>query len=165
MVGEPFRVRVLDALAAEIATIRDADGYWNNLFPVNVTWGRAIFGDRDPHPMISILEVPVPLDQKRTPPDGPYSSGPWELLVQGFAEDDKFFPTRTAHRLMSDVKRKLAIARRKTADYDLLGMRGQVTGLTIGAGVVRPPDEVSASAYFWLNLTLDLVEDLTDPYN
>ena len=46
----------------------------------------------------------------------------------------------------------------------ILGLGRQVTKLYIGPGVVRPPDEVSAKAYFWLTITLDLAEDLEHPY-
>jgi hypothetical protein len=40
----------------------------------------------------------------------------------------------------------------------------QVTKITTGIGTVRPPDEVSAKAYFWLLIVLEIVEDVTDPY-
>ena len=126
--------------------------------------GRLIFGEKDPIPMISILEVPIPLDQIVPPIDSSYSSGTWELLIQGFAKDDVDFPTDPAHILMAAAKKRLAEEKRKNRDYNILGMGNHVTGMRIGAGVVRPPDEVSAKAYFWLNLSLDIVEDLFDPF-
>jgi hypothetical protein len=126
--------------------------------------GRAVFGAKDPVPMISILEVPIPLDQIASPPDSPYSSGTWELVIQGFAKDDKVNPTDPAHDLMAATKKRLAEARKANRDFNILGMGKKITGLRIGAGVVRPPDEISEKAYFWLNLGLDVVEDLSDPF-
>lgn len=164
MADEVLRIRILDALAADIASIRITDGYTNDLDANCVFWGRGIFGDKDPLPMISILEVPIPLDQIVPPPDSSYSSGTWELLIQGFVKDDAKLPTRPAHRLMADVKKKLALTKRRNRDFDLFGMGNHITDIRIGAGVVRPPDEVSAKAYFWLNLSLDIVEDLSNPF-
>lgn len=161
---EPLRIRILDVLAADIASIRVANGYMNDLNANCVFWGRSVFGDKGPVPMVSILEVPIPLDQIVPPPDSSYSSGTWELLIQGFVKDDKHKPTRPAHRLMADVKKKLALTKRRNRDFDLFGMGKHITDMRIGAGVVRPPDEVSAKAYFWLNLSLDIVEDLADPF-
>lgn len=164
MADEVLRIRVLDALAADIASIRITDGYTHDLDASCVFWGRGIFGDKDPLPMISILEVPIPLDQIVPPPDSSYSNGTWELLIQGFVKDDAKSPTRPAHRLMADVKKKLALTKRRNRDFDLFGMGNHITDIRIGTGVVRPPDEVSSKAYFWLNLSLDIVEDLSDPF-
>lgn len=126
--------------------------------------GRVIFGDKDPVPMLSILEVPIPLDQIAPPPDSPYSSGTWELLIQGFAKDDSRHPTDPAHRLMAATKQRLAQAKKELRKFRLFGFEKALTDMRIGAGVVRPPDEVSAKAYFWLNLALDITESLDDPF-
>lgn len=126
--------------------------------------GRLIFGDKDPIPMISILEVPIPLDQIVPPPDSSYSNGTWELLIQGFAKDDPEYPTDPAHVLMAATKKRLVEEKKRNRDFQILGMGKHITDLRVGAGVVRPPDEVSAKAYFWLNLSLDIVEDLDDPF-
>lgn len=125
--------------------------------------GRVIFGDKDPVPMLSVLEVPIPLDQIAPPPDSQYSNGTWELLIQGFAKDDEDNPTDPAHRLMAATKKRLIDAK-KQARSNILGFKDAITDMRVGAGVVRPPDEVSAKAYFWLNLALDVNEDLADPF-
>jgi hypothetical protein len=131
--------------------------------------GRLVFGTTDPVPMLSVLEVPIPIDQLPSPSDSASSSGQWELMIQGFADDDRENPTDPAHVLMADVKMRLAKEKEK-ANWrvhtdGILGLGRHVTGLYIGSGVVRPPDEISAKAYFWLNMVLDLAEELDDPYD
>ena len=90
--------------------------------------------------------------------------GPWELIVQGFALDDYDNPTDPAHLLLADVKKRLMLEKRK------IGSRTGAFGVTeiqdvkLGPGVVRPPDETSSKAYFWLALTIEMVEDALNPY-
>ncbi len=163
----PFRLEVQKRLSAILAEIDGTNGYIVDLAG-NVFRGRSVFGDETPLPSVSILEAPIPLDQLSPPVDSPASSGGWELVLQGWVKDDKANPTDPAHILMADVKRRLAIEKKKAnADRDedgILGLGRTVTKMTIGPGVVRPPDEISAKAYFWLSLTLDIVEDLEQPY-
>ena len=157
--------------AAAFGILDDSDNALTD-FTDRAFRGRMTYGDKDPLPMLSILEVPIPLDQIVPPPDSSYSSGSWELLIQGFAVDDPNYPTDPSHVMMAAVKKRLAQAKVQTKNYresgvgefQILGMGPHITGMQIGAGVVRPPDEVSVKAYFWLNLTLDVVEDLLDPF-
>lgn len=167
MAIEPLRLRVLKAMTAALKEISTANGYHTELLE-HVYRGRTIFGENDPLPLASILEVPIPLDQTPPPTDSEFSSGGWELMVQGFIEDDPVDPTDPAHFFMADVKKRLAIEKRKALEMEpekgIFGLGNFVTGMRIGSGVVRPPDEISAKAYFWLTITLDMVEDLADPY-
>ena len=180
MADEVLRLRVHKALTAILeridrrpfgiefqAPVLDHEGTVlgdDNFFKGRVKRGRIIFGEGDPLPMLSILEVPIPLDQEPAGTESPYSRGTWELLIQGFATDDPDNPTDPAHILMAAAKKELALARRANRDYKLLGLGDHVTDMRVGAGVVRPPDDISAKAYFWLNVSLDLVEDLSDPF-
>ena len=164
----PLRLEVQHRLTDLLKTISIANGYKVDIGS-NVFRGRGVFGDETPLPCLSILEVPLPLDQLRPPEDAPNSSGGWELVVQGWVKDDKANPTDPAHILLADVKQCLA-AQMKKVNWDrpeqgILGLGRFVTKLYIGAGVVRPPEEVSAKAYFWLTITLDLAEDLEHPYD
>lgn len=161
--NDPFRLRVLKALTAALEEINPAAGYQFDLTG-KVFRGRDIFGDSDPLPMVSILEAIEEQAQITAPQASPASTGPWELLIQGFVEDDFQNPTDPAHRLMAEVKKRLVQERIRDRQYNILGMNGQVTDLKISHGVVRPPDEVSGKAYFWLRLTLEVVENLQDPY-
>ena len=167
MASEPLRLRVLKAMTAALKEISVDNGYHTDL-DEKVFRGRVVFGENDPIPLISILEVPIPLDQIPPPPDSEFSTGGWELMIQGFVDDDPENPTDPAHYFMADVKKRLAIEKRKalamSAAEGIFGLGNYVVGMRIGSGVVRPPDEISAKAYFWLTVTLDMAEDLADPY-
>lgn len=176
MHDDPFRLRVLKGLGLVLESISIADGYKHDLIG-RVFRGRDLFGgENDPIPMISILEPPLPIDQLEPPITASKSTGSWDLLLQGFVDDDPINPTDPAHVLMADVKRRLAIEKKRTlpnsaGQPDPLGMgfnggRGNVvTDIIIGPGVVRPPgDGVSNKAYFWLTLTLKIAEDIEQPF-
>ncbi len=176
MATEPLRLRVLKALTMALSEITPDNGYHTDVRFTDpegvvkpaVYRGRMVFGENDPLPILSILEAPIPLDQTPVPRDSEFSSGGWELMVQGFVKDDSENPTDPAHFFMADVKKRLALERRKANamknELGILGLGNFITQLRIGTGVVRPPDEISATAYFWLTITLDMVEDLTDPF-
>lgn len=167
MASEPLRLRILKAMTAALKEISVANGYHTDL-DEKVYRGRVVFGENDPIPLISILEVPIPLDQIPPPVDSEFSTGGWELMIQGFVEDDPENPTDPAHYFMADVKKRLALEKRKAlamvASEGIFGYGNFVVGMRIGSGVVRPPDEISAKAYFWLTITLDMVENLADPF-
>ena len=160
----PFRLEALKRLTAVLEEITTGNGYSQDMTG-RVFRGRAIFGDNDPVPMLSILEVPQPPEQIPPPASGTTYKGDWDLVIQGFLPDDRENPTDPAHYLLADVKRRLAEEKRKgRKDFVHLGFKNAVTGIEIGPGVVRPPDEVSDKAYFWLTVTLQVVDDLTDPF-
>lgn len=164
----PLRLEVQKRMCEVLKTISIANGYSLDIGE-NVFRGRGVFGDETPVPCLSILEVPIPLDQLPPPQAATLSSGGWELVIQGWVKDDKKNPTDPAHFLLADVK-KCLVGEMKKANWDepedgIFGLGRSVTKLYIGAGVVRPPEEVSAKAYFWLTITLDLAEDLEHPYD
>jgi hypothetical protein len=170
----PLRLQIQYNICDALREITPGNGYATDMSGTGddnkVFRGRLIFGDSDPVPMLSLLDVPIPVDQLPAPKDSTASSGQWELMIQGFAVDDRTNPTDPAHVLMADVKRRLSRERAKAnyrgADTNgIFGLGRYVTGIYIGSGVVRPPDEISAKAYFWLNMVLDLAEDLDDPYD
>lgn len=166
MSTDPFRLRVLKALTKTIEGVNPTDGYEHDMRN-KVFRGRMRYGPKDPIPMISILEAPIPLDVILSRGANPNSSGDWELLVQGFVKDDPKNPSDPAHHLMAEVKAVLAMekSRRNGRQPDMLGMDGRVFEMQIGQGTVRPPDEVSDKAFFWLTLTLRLAETLDKPYD
>lgn len=158
----PFRLRVLKSVTSALQQITPENGYKFDLSK-SVFRGRAAFGDDDPLPMVSILEVPIPPEQTKPPLDAKDASGDWDLIIQGFLPDDFENPTDPGHMLMADVKKRLALERVKLNDGEAFGIEA-ITRLTIGPGTVRPPDDISAKAYFWLSFTIGVVEDQKDPY-
>lgn len=163
MATDPPRLRVQKAITAALDTITVLNGYKTDLDGKNFR-GRVIFGADDPLPMTSLLEVPIPLDQIPSRADNVDTTGGWELLIQGFVLDDNVNPTDPAHVLMADVKQMLAREKKRDKGYDIFGLGTIVTEMQIGTGVVRPPDDISSKAYFWLTLTLKLAETLDAPY-
>jgi hypothetical protein len=177
---EPFKLRVLYALTDTIKTITPDNGYVYNLADwvddegvtmQRVFRGRTWFGDSDPIPMVSVLEGASPFEEPEQPPvDTPVSSYDWNLTVQGFVDDDPVHPTDPAYRLMAEVRRRLVVERRrKTVSHDpnILGLTGGknlITDLRVTPGVVRPADDVSSKAYFWLTVTLGIVDNAEFPY-
>ncbi len=164
--NEPFRLRVQKRLTArleEICTTLETIQMEGRVFR-----GRVTFGDDDPLPMLSLLEEPIPEDQEDAPPGGSASAGSYRLVLQGFVDDDPVHPTDPAHFLMADCKAKLAEIkaeeRERTRVFSFGAKAPTVERIEFGAGVVRPPDELSAKAYFWLTIDLGLVEDHDAPY-
>lgn len=157
---DPFRLRVLKALSAALEEVEFEGGTM-----VGKSFrGRVVYGDDDPLPMLSVLEPPIPLDVLFSKGDNTHSTGPWELLVQGFVKDDPQNPTDPAHHLMATTKARLVQEKRRDRGKNILGMEGRVVEMFIGQGSVRPADDISHRAFFWLTLTLRLAENLEDAY-
>lgn len=162
---DPTRLRILKALTATLEEINPDNGYTHDLRD-KVFRGRDLFGDNDPIPMLSILEAVEGGEQIASPATSPIDAGPWTLIIQGFIDDDIWNPSDPAHHLMAEVKKRLVQERMGDQQYNMLGLGPKlVTAIALSRGVVRPPgDAVSDKAYFWLRLTLTVVENLNDPY-
>lgn len=138
--------------------------------------GRLKFGDKDPIPMLSILEDPDPdrFPRRAGGDDGvrsPMQLETWHLLVQGWAEDDPENPTDPAHELLARVKMALAKINQGHGPFgeppsDSYNLGGIIAGITMEPGTVRPPmEQPSERAFFWLRIALQFVEDVNDPFN
>ncbi|MDR3474325.1 MAG: hypothetical protein P4M09_21960 [Devosia sp.] len=168
----PFRLQVLDALTALIETITPANGFQNDLsIDGRVIRGRLFIGDDEPVPMVAINEPPLAIEPNLASVQNPSSTGDWDLLIQGWTEDDPKYPCDATYVLAAEVR--AVIARQKTRSSgrpgggrgaDLLGFGPVISDLRIGAPVVRPPDDTSAKACFYLLVTLKITEDMTKPF-
>ena len=164
----PFRLRVLDGVTNVLKSITVANGYRHDMAEA-VFRGRLVFGDDDPVPLIAINEAPLPDTPTLAKPASGVWEGPWELMIQGWVDDDKLNPTDPAHFLMADVRKALAKERseqlRPGRGNNLFGMGGLVTDFQIGASLVRPAEEqVNELANFLLSVTLQIAENMNDPY-
>lgn len=167
MTAIPLRRQTLEALTDTLSAISIADGYHFDMGVApeapegRVFRGRAAYGDNDPIPMLSIIEDPRNnTSQTLSSTAGSVTSIlTWPLLVQGFVDDDSLHPTDLAYDLLADVRAALfgEIALRGRV-HNLFNLGGAADQMEIGGGVVRPSDEVSAKAYFWLPVTLTLIE-------
>ena len=163
-VTEPFRLRVLKALTAELEKITPANGFHYDITG-KVRRGIDRFSYNSPVPMVSILESISERENLQPQRGGATKAVPWEILIQGWAEDDPDNPTDPAHYLLADVRQRLAEISLRRHGYYILDMAGGVDSIHTSTGVVRPADEVSDKAYFWLQVTLNIIEDTSDPYD
>lgn len=168
------RLEVLKRLTAHLESeISVSNGYKHNL-DGGVARGRMWFDTSDPLPMVSILESPNPdrFPNRAGEQDNTHVSqrDNWTILVQGWTADDKQHPTDPSYELMADVKKALARLTHVSPDHGipthpnyLLG--GLIADMQYEPGTVRPPDEQSSKAFFWMRVILKFVENVNDPYD
>lgn len=169
------RLAALKALTAHLQSeITPANGYLHDLSGEGrVVRGRLRFGADAPLPMVSIVESPNPDRFPLRVGDNDGSTGKqrdnWTLLVQGWALDDADNPTDPAYELMADVKKALAKLVYQDpmtdATYPNFRLGGLIVGLEWEPGTVRPPDEQSEKAFFWMRVVLKFVENTNDPFD
>jgi len=175
------RLRTLKALTNWLAQeVSIANGYKHDLAD-SVFRGRLLFTDDDPIPAVAINEGLNPdRDARRTESDDDSrrsSLEKWSLQVQGWAKEDPRNPTDAAYELMADVKKALGkLASPRLAEEGAQINMGEgdsinayclgalVAGIEIEAGTVRPPEQTSEKAFFWMRCILKFHERVTDPY-
>ena len=177
--ADPFNLRVLKAVCATIKTVTPANGFVNDLSDYTDEAGverprvfRGIdeFGQNYPLPLVSVLEDPSPLPLTMGGGGTVVGAGDWGLVIQGFVPDDFDHPTDPAHLLAAEV---LSVLARSLNDpLNRLGMgpaqrgKGHVLGGELTRPVIRPADgHVSSVAFFYMPITLRMVENLAEPFN
>ena len=158
------RLAILKALTSLLQEdVSTANGYDYDL--AGRVWrGRVNFSPAElaTGPQVSIIEALNPdRDMKEAGWEARQKDG-WVLLIQGIAPDDRDNPTDPAHQLMGAVKKALAGIALRTSPRYMLG--ALVADFAMEPGTVRPPDEASAMAYFYLRVRLTVVEHLPDPF-
>jgi hypothetical protein len=166
---KPFRLEVLIRLTKLLETVvmpAESPFAGGTVFTGKVYRGRILFGEETTVPFLCIMEPPVPEEQAQGPTGSDSTAGDWPLLIQGFVDDDKRNPTDPAHFLAAEVRKVLVKHRADNRTKGLLGFGDTdnvVEDFIVGAPVVRNSDDVSENAYFWLPITVKLVETLEDP--
>jgi hypothetical protein len=174
MAGESKRLLVLKALSAHLESeISIANGYKHDLAGA-VYRGRLFFDGFDALPCISILESPNPdrFPNRAGDQDNvrAVQKDLWTLELQGWALDDKRHPTDPAYDLMADVKKALAKIVRVDPNsgdgyYPAVYRLGNlIVDLKWEPGTVRPPEEHSSKAFFYMRVIVTITEDFHDPY-
>lgn len=165
---------VLKRLSDHLAGITPANGYdFDFSDPTTVCRGRRVYGDEDPIPLLSIVEhldpdivLNVAGEENFTREEN------WILLIQGWVDSARQeYPTDEAYQLKAQVEKRLyeLIAINPISGNPsfpnsyMLGVKGTVSRLTIGPGIVSGPREgISSKAFFYLPLGVGLVTDLSD---
>jgi hypothetical protein len=167
----PRRLAILKALTAHLQGITPANGYPFDL-SASVFRGKTVYSpDSSPLPMLSILESGRP-DSGLFAGSGKHAyAETWDLLLQGFSQNDPNNPTDSAHWLFAAVQERLVavIAQNphtgQGVDPVAFRLGGLIADLLIGPPVVRPPDnQVSSTAFFYLPLRAVFQTDNTQPY-
>lgn len=161
--ADPIRLVVLKKLTEHLAGIASVDGY-NYDLEGSVFRGRTIFGEDDPLPMLSILEAPR-AEGSLYGGDYEVKRDKWQLLIQGWSEDDAENPTDNAYLLADDVEKRLGMIiamRNDNSGRPLHGptiykLGNSIVDLEFGPSIIRPPiEQVSSKAFFYLPVTLSL---------
>lgn len=161
--ADSIRLQILKALTDHLKGITPANGYPYDLSNA-VFRGRLIFGEDSPLPMLSILEAPR---SNAGVEGGEYLSArseTWNLLLQGWVNDDPENPTDPAYGLMDAVETRLSLIVKtkddgsgRAHDKAVFLLGGLIGSLQFGPGVVRPPAEgVSSKAFFYLPVRVNL---------
>lgn len=168
MLPPPKRLEILKRLTGLLDTINIDNGYTFNL--TGNTWrGRGGFGDNDEVPMLALLESPRADVGQFAGAAELARQEDWVILIQGWGADDLLHPTDPAYYLAADVEKCLS-------NIMMLGENGRpknpaiyrlgnlIAGLELSPPVVRPPDEYSSKAYFYMPVRLKITTNLADPY-
>lgn len=170
MPGDTKQLTILMALCAHIEGVTPANGYDFDLAG-KVFRGTAKFGADEPLPFVSILESLRPDPRPREAgSEKLVREENWELLVQGWVDESREFPTDDLYRLKGSVEKRLAeiVAVDNTGSPvvpSIYRLGRLIVSLRIGPGVVRAATpQVGGAEAFYLPLIVTYVTNLADPY-
>lgn len=134
--------------------------------------GRLIFGEEVKPPFLSVMEAPRQIDPNGGGSGGLVQDESWTLLIQGFAVEDRVHPSDPAYTLLAWLQKRLSMITEENPDGQRGGLYPNVWKLGHKTGeiryqipIVRPgQDDVSASAYFYMPISVGIVTDLTKPF-
>ena len=154
---------ILKRLTLHLEGITPANGYGYDMSG-RVARGVTRFGSDQVVPFISILES-LRADQRpeQAGTERLWREEDWELLLQGWVDENRELPTDELYQLKACTEKRLAeLVQDDKPSYRLGGI---ITGLKIGPGVVRAatpqPGGVEA---FYLPLIVRYAINLADPF-
>ena len=180
IITPPLRLKILMAVTDLIKTVSPTNGSQMDLSDVieggvvaekRVIRGRRYIGHDDPEFLVSLIEPPTTVEPTRSKaPDNPTRYNEWDILVQGWAKNDKDNEEcDLAYVLAAEVQKALGTELVKKQSgrpgaTNFLGLGNTITSIKIGTPVVRPTEEVTDYGVFYLILTLQFVEDTAKPF-
>lgn len=171
--SDPFRLRVMKAITAQLQTITPANGYLHDMSDFKdeagrqmprVFRGRVDFGESDPLPMLVVVEDPAAGET----PNGNVSAGTamnnFRVVIQGFVADASH-ALDPAYLLSAEVIKALVAAKPRGDVLGLGKVMPCVTAMSIGQPRHRtPPGTSSDFTHFAVAVTLTLAENLEAPF-
>jgi hypothetical protein len=126
--------------------------------------GRTKFGDDEVLPFIAILESLRPDQQPIPAGAGGYRrTDDWEILVQGWLDENRAFPTDDLYNLKASVEKRLQEVNTEGSPVYLFG--GLIIKMRIGPGVViAATPQVGGAEAFYLPLLVTYAINLADPF-
>lgn len=166
------RYAVIKAIADHLKTVTVANGYSHDLAAA-VYIGRRKFGDSDPMPCVTLLEIPDIEIPGTRPEAGAAQIGEWEFFVEGFARaSDPMEPTKEAYLLMADVTKALSDVlnpennpRHGKTPKLIYMVGGKLERFDIGGFHVRQAEDAPSVSNFYLRIRTQVVEKLVSPYD
>lgn len=171
----PKRLLVIERLRDLLQTI-STDNQYNVDIGGRVSIGVAEFGDNMITPFLSILESPAS-DLGEFAGSNYGRLEEWTLLIQGWIDSQFCYdgsdvdnPTRNAYYLAADVEKCLAKTvaispeRGTPLDKAWYHLGGLVNDIKIAPPVVRPPDNSSPKAWFYMALRIEMPISVLNPY-
>ena len=133
-----------------------------------VTRGRLHIGEDEPLPMVTIVEPPMAIEGMSTQrqPDNTAHAGQWDMIIQGWAKGDPWYPSDVGYQLMQEVRCALAKEKKRgrNGNTNILGFDStKIQNMTIGSPVIRPNEHISEQAVFYFVLTFTICEDTASP--
>lgn len=158
------QLRILKKLTAHLEVTSGYEG-------IKCFRGVLIVSAREVEDCLSLLEAPRPVIGQPAGHNGQHRLETWTLLVQGWPKDDKKNPSDPAYALKAAVEQwlyRIIAVNEKSGEpiYPEYMLQGDLVSLTIGQGVVRPPEQEGASrlAMFYLPLIAEITTDISNPY-
>lgn len=171
--SDPFRLRLMKAVTAQLQSITPANGYIHDMADFiddvgrpspRVFRGRVDFGDSDPLPMLVIVEDPNSSDTSNGNQASGASMNVLRILVQGFVQDAAH-ALDPAYLLSAEVIKALVSAKPRGNILGLGSVMPCVTAMSIGQPKHRtPPGSSSDFTHFVVPVTLTLAENLEAPF-
>lgn len=172
--ADSIQLTILKAITTHLQGITAANGYAFELSSA-VFRGRLLYGEESPTEFLSIVEhLQGDITTATAGENAVEREETWILLVQGIAKNDALNPTDNLYNMKAAVEHRLArtILMDHRGDpafpseyfFGLKSMKN-ITGLTIGPGIVSPPRQgISEKAFFYLPLGVGLATNISEPF-